>query len=215
MSVLDRYVEGCASAHQTLLGLVDSIEPTSVREPSLLPNWSRAHVLSHIARNAEGLRRFFVAAEDGLVGEQYPGGRVKRDADIDDGAKHDFSVIVSEVRTSIWELEGAWARASAEVWASKGRLLTGAEVTLEESVFRRWREVVVHTSDLGYAYTWANWPNDYVRFELDRQLMAWRASQPMGVKDFPEHVRRLPDAERLAWLLQRTSIEGVEPGPGI
>jgi maleylpyruvate isomerase len=215
MSVLDRYVEGCAAAHQTLLGLLDSIEPASVREPSLLPNWSRAHVLSHLARNAEGLKRFFVAAEDGCVGEQYPGGRIKRDADIDDGARRDFGDIVSEVRSSIWNLEGAWARASAEVWASKGRLLTGAEVTLEESVFRRWREVVVHTSDLGYDYTWAEWPTDYVRFELDRQLMAWRASQPMGVKDFPDHVRRLPDTERLAWLLQRTSVDGLGLGPGI
>lgn len=215
MSVLDRYVEGCATAHQSLLTLVDRIEPESVREPSLLPNWSRAHVLSHLARNAEGLRRFFDAAEDGLVGEQYPGGRIKRDSDIDDGARRDFSVIVSEVRASIWSLEGAWARTSAEVWASKGRLLTGAEVTLEESVFRRWREVVVHTSDLGYDYTWAEWPMDYVRFELERQLMAWRASQPMGIKDLPDQVRRLPDAERLAWLLQRTSIEGLAQGPGI
>ncbi|MFM8870165.1 MAG: hypothetical protein ACKOFD_01095, partial [Actinomycetota bacterium] len=78
-----------------------------------------------------------------------------------------------------------------------------------------WREVVVHTSDLGYEYAWKDWPKDYVRFELDRQLMAWRASQPMGVKDFPDQVRKLPDAERLAWLLQRTSIDGLGQGPGI
>ena len=215
MSTLDRHVEGCAAAHQTLLALVDDIDPDSIREMSLLPTWTRAHVLSHIARNAEGLRRFFDAAQDGRVGEQYPGGREKRDSDIEVGAQRGFTDIVSDVRASIWALEGAWAAATAEVWTSKGRLLTGAEVTLEESVFRRWREVVVHTSDLGYAYSWNDWPNDYVRFELDRQLMAWRASQPMGVKDFPDDVRELPDKQRLAWLLQRTTVEGLGLGPGI
>lgn len=121
----------------------------------------------------------------------------KRDSDIEVGAQRGFTDIVSDVRASIWALEGAWAAATAEVWTSKGRLLTGAEVTLEESVFRRWREVVVHTSDLGYEYSWNDWPNDYVRFELDRQLMAWRASQPMGVKDFPDDVRKLPTSNDL------------------
>jgi len=215
MSTLDRYVEGCAAAHQALLLLVDDIDSDSIREPSLLPGWTRAHVLSHIARNAEGLRRFFDAARDGRVGEQYPGGRAKRDSDIEEGAQHACIDIVSELRTSMWALEGAWAGATAEVWSSKGRLLNGAEVTLEESVFRRWREVVVHTTDLGYGQTWNDWPNDYVRFEMDRQLMAWRASQPMGVKDFPDAVRKLPDKERLAWLLQRTTVEGLGLGPGI
>ena len=37
-----------------LLGDIQDLSETSARAPSRLPGWSRGHVLTHLARNAEG-----------------------------------------------------------------------------------------------------------------------------------------------------------------
>ena len=52
----------------TAAGLTDS----QAREPSQLPGWTRGHVLTHIARNADGLRNLLIWARTGVVTPQYP-----------------------------------------------------------------------------------------------------------------------------------------------
>ncbi|MET0910545.1 MAG: maleylpyruvate isomerase N-terminal domain-containing protein, partial [Ilumatobacteraceae bacterium] len=42
--------------------------------PSLLPGWTRGHVLTHIARNADSFVRLLEAAGRGEVVTQYAGG---------------------------------------------------------------------------------------------------------------------------------------------
>ena len=44
------------------------------REPSLLPGWTRGHVLTHLARNADSQRHVLEAAVRGAPAERYPGG---------------------------------------------------------------------------------------------------------------------------------------------
>lgn len=53
------------------------------RGPSLLPGWSRGHVLAHWALNAEGQTRMLLAAMRGETEAQYPGGEAQREADIE------------------------------------------------------------------------------------------------------------------------------------
>ena len=43
-------------------GLTDA----QAREPSRLPGWSRGHVLTHLARNADGLRNLLIWARTGI-----------------------------------------------------------------------------------------------------------------------------------------------------
>ena len=45
-----------------------------VRAPSLCEGWSRAHVLAHVARNAEAIQRLAQWAVDGAPRPMYPGG---------------------------------------------------------------------------------------------------------------------------------------------
>jgi hypothetical protein len=42
------------------------------RERSLLPGWSRGHVLTHLARNADGLRNLLIWARTGVETPQCP-----------------------------------------------------------------------------------------------------------------------------------------------
>ncbi|HEX2301338.1 MAG TPA: maleylpyruvate isomerase N-terminal domain-containing protein, partial [Pseudonocardiaceae bacterium] len=53
--------------------------------PSRLPGWTRGHVVTHLARNAEGLTRLLTWARTGVETPMYPS-REARAADIEAGA---------------------------------------------------------------------------------------------------------------------------------
>ena len=55
--------------------------------PSLLPDWTVGHVLTHLARNADSMDRVLEAAERGDVVERYAGGGAGRDAEIEAGRR--------------------------------------------------------------------------------------------------------------------------------
>lgn len=212
---LDALVEGCAAAHQRLLALCDGTDESWMSRASLLPAWSRGHVLAHLARNADSLSRILDAAGRGEVADQYPGGSAERESGIAEGAARAPEAIVADLRRAIWELEGRWARADAATWSGRGRLASGAVVDVPETVFRRWRETVVHTFDLDVGIGWSEWPATWVRVELARQKMAWTATRPMGLGALPAAALALDDRRRLAWLLGRDSPAGLPPGPGL
>jgi len=46
-----------------LLAVVDELGDEDLRGPSTLPGWSRAHVIGHLARNAEALVRLATWAQ--------------------------------------------------------------------------------------------------------------------------------------------------------
>src|SRR5215218_6996900 len=80
-----------------LLATADGLR--DVRAPSLCEGWTRAHVLSHVARNADGLAALVRAAVDG-TGETMYASPEQRDADIDAGADRPVPELVADVRNS-------------------------------------------------------------------------------------------------------------------
>jgi hypothetical protein len=75
----------------------------------------------------------------------------------------------------------------------------------------RWRETVVHHSDLGLGYTPADWPGDWMRLELRRLTMLWTSRRPMGMTDLPAEAVALDDRTRLLWLLGRIDVPELAP----
>ena len=208
---LDDAVEGCAAAHQRLLADLDSLEDAEVGRPSLLPGWTVGHVLTHLARNADSHRLVLEAAARGEAAERYPGGREQRRGDIEAGAGRPAAALVEDVRRSIWQLEAAWPAVPAEGWEVVSTSLGRAE-PVADLPFLRWREVEVHHADLGRpSFGYDDWSPGYVRRELTRQEMAWAARRPMGLTALPPAALALPPAQRLAWLLGRRTVEGLEP----
>lgn len=213
--LLDRTVEGCAASHQALLAGADALlESGGVGAPSLLPGWSRAHVLAHLARNADSFVHAFETASRGEIASRYPGGAAQRERDIELGATGDPERIVADLRLAVYRLEGAWARADAATWSGATRNNHGAIERISDTVFLRWREVVVHHVDLGTDHSRANWPALWVRLELERQMMKWRATRPMGMGSLPPQVRELDDVDKVAWFLGRLSVDGAPGGDG-
>ena len=182
----------CRAAHARLLVTAEGLAAGQVRAPSRLPGWSVGHVLSHLARNAEGHARRLEAALAGQDLPRYPGGPSQRDADIAAGAGRSAAELSAHLAETTSRLEDVWARSAAAGWPH-AELRGDDSWPTTASPARRLREVEVHHSDLGLGYEPARWPDEYVEWEL-----------PMLLATVPP---RLPDpADRrdlLVWLMGR------------
>lgn len=196
--------------------LVDHLTPELdddlAGSPSLLPGWSIGHVLTHLARAADSHVRLIDAASRGEVANQYPGGREGRAEEIDAGARRSAEALLDDLRAAFAAWDAAWDRCTPQGWAGTGIALFG-DLPIAEVPFLRTREVEVHHADLGLpGYTPASWPADYVREDLRRQTMVYRSRIPLGgTVGLPAAALALPEHERLAWLLGRTTPPGLDP----
>lgn len=86
MGAPDRGIDLAKAAHRMLLDSAAGVSDGQARQPSLLPGWSLGHVLTHLARNADGHTGQFRAASRGEAAQQYPGGPAQRARDIEAGA---------------------------------------------------------------------------------------------------------------------------------
>src|ERR1022692_3902751 len=73
------------AATQRLLDTARVIAEPALRAPSLLPGWTRAHVLAHLARSADAMRNLLIGARAGQDRPAYVSGQA-RAADIEHGA---------------------------------------------------------------------------------------------------------------------------------
>jgi maleylpyruvate isomerase len=212
---LDNCVEGCARSHQRLLALLDEVLEGDDAEAwfsaaSMLEGWSRRHVIAHLARNAESHVHLFAEAEAGREGEQYPGGAAARSAGIESYLDLDAATLVARNRAAVYALESTWAHTSSVAWEGAGRNTLGVRMKTRDLPMLRWREVEVHTADLGAGVTFRDWNPLYVRYDLPRMTMMQTSRTPMGMSKLPDVALRLAESERLAWLLGRHVPEGLE-----
>src|ERR1700721_3490506 len=73
-------------ATQRLLDVARVITEPDLRAPSLLPGWTRAHVLAHVARNADAMRNLLAGARSGQTRPAYVSAET-READIETGPR--------------------------------------------------------------------------------------------------------------------------------
>ena len=210
MNDLDRDRAGATRAHAAVITDLCDLHGDQVSQPSLLPGWTVGHVVTHIARNADGHTHMLRAALRGKIGQMYPGGREQRNADIEAGATRSAEKLIADVVDSAARLEAAWASMQPGSWAGRGVTITG-ETPMSELPFIRWREVTVHHADLGLGYSWSDWDDEYVRLDLGRLSMLWASRKPMGLTDLPPEAMAVPPRHRLAWLLGRAEIDGLGP----
>lgn len=204
-----RDLSGALHAHERLRVDLLGLNNEMVQRPSRLPGWTVAHALTHLARNADSHVLMLQAAQRGEIAAQYPGGVEQRSADIEAGVDRSAAALVADVGESNARLEATWLAMTDEGWKGQGLSALGP-VAINDLPFRRWRETVVHHADLGLAYGWRDWPADYVRAELGRLGMQWASRRPMGLTTLPAIAIGLSDHERAAWLLGRTTVDGLD-----
>jgi maleylpyruvate isomerase len=173
-------------ATDRLLGTVATLADDQVREPSLLPGWTRGHVLSHIARNADGLGNLLRWAHTGTQMPMYASAQA-RDADIEAGAGRSAAELAADVRNSAAEFAERAASLPAAAWAVPVKVLRGGMFPARGVLERRLSEVEIHHVDLGTGYQPADWPEEFVTDALPRVAESFS-----GREDAPA-CRVLPD----------------------
>jgi maleylpyruvate isomerase len=168
-----------ADATDRLLATAARLTDSEAREPSLLPGWRRGHVLTHLARNADGLRNLLIWARTGVVTPQYPSQQARDDA-IEAGAGRPAAVLLADLRES-----AAAFRAEAEgmpesAWQVSVHGMRGPEHPAWHTLCRRLSEVEIHHVDLAAGYQAADWPGWFAAqcLELVAAAFGERADVP-------------------------------------
>lgn len=209
MPVPEDDVARVAEAHGRLLAALDSLSDEDVGRPSLLPDWTVGHVLTHVARNADSHIRRTGAALKGEVVDQYPGGEATRAAEIEAGADRTAEQLVDDVRRTATVLDEAWQRLAPEAWEGRSRDVSGRERSLFELPSRRWQEIEVHSVDLGLGVTHRDWPEDFVLVWLPR-IREWASAQApdtVAASHFED------PRDELAWLYGRLKRDDLPVPP--
>ncbi|MDX6326817.1 MAG: maleylpyruvate isomerase [Nocardioidaceae bacterium] len=162
---LDETVVATARYLDALTVLTDD----DVRAPSLLAGWTRGHVITHLARNADALCNVLHGARSGELRPMYAS-QEQRDADIEAGASRS----AAELRDDAVASAGRWVQAANELPASAldtpcCRILGGPTWPVSQVSQMRWTEVEVHHADLGIGYTADDWPADFVAGLMERR----------------------------------------------
>ena len=136
------------------------------REPSRLPGWTRGHVLTHLARNADGFCNLLAWARTGTETPMYPS-EAARDAAIAASAGRSAADLAADARDSAGRFAAAAARLPAGAWAAavarRGRAFPAREL-----LAMRRSEVEIHHVDLGAGYQPGDWPPGFASAGLAR-----------------------------------------------
>lgn len=170
---------GDGAAH--LRGLMTRMADAAFVAPSLLPGWSRAHVLSHIARNADAMINLLDWARTGVPSPAYPS-REQRDRDIDAGAARPPAAIRADVVESSDRLAVAVRGMPQSAWSARVGDSTRHDMPASDIPWLRAREMWVHSVDLDVGASLADAPTPML-MELMGDVVATIGAQcpPMAL----------------------------------
>lgn len=154
-----------STAH--LLRTVAGMAPEDVAGPSALPGWTRAHVLAHIARNADSLVNLLETARTGIEIPQYTSLEA-RERGIQDGVGRPLDVHLADLGRSAERFAAAAALLPDKAWTAVLRHRTGYTFPAHELPWKRLMELEYHHVDLDAGHTPAHWPEAFVVPEFAR-----------------------------------------------
>lgn len=191
-----------AEATEQLLEVVEELDDAAMRRPSLCPGWSRGHVVSHLARNADALVNLLTWARTGVEHPMYAS-RADRDADIEEGANRPWRLLEEDLIAACERFtvaaeklpESAW---QAEVVSSRGTAFQAWEIP-----WIRLQEVWIHLIDLDCGLEFGDLPAEDTEGLLDSVVREFD-----GRPDVPSLLltAELPDGHQRSW-----EINGSDP----
>lgn len=204
--VPDRHINAVRQATDVLYEVVEELDQAAVRGQSLLPGWTRGHVITHLARNADALVNLLTWARTGVEHQAYTS-RADRDADIEEGARRILQVIKADLDSACVRFENACREMPPHSWRSEVVAPKGATIPASQVPLFRLREVWIHLIDLDYGVGFADLPADFVEEFLDDAVEQFAGR----VDPFSIEVA-LPDGTQRIWTVSgpasRSSVSG-------
>jgi maleylpyruvate isomerase len=168
------------TATQRLLGDTILVTDEQWRAPSRLPDWTRGHVATHVARHADGVVRLAQWALTGKRLDMYPSPE-HRANDIEAGAGRSGLDLQIDMDTSAGRLSAAFDEIEgAEAWDAMVEMSRGLKVPARLLPLARLLEVVIHHVDLDIGYEITDIDTQTVEW-----LLEWCAFRLRDREDFP------------------------------
>jgi maleylpyruvate isomerase len=160
---------------QTSGAIESSAGDRQMQSASLLPTWSRAHVLTHLARNADGITRTLDSALQNKQLARYPDGPAGREADIQAGARRPSADLIADITASAVALDLVIAELTTA---------NGWDLPTEDGrpawwwLYARRREIEIHRIDLDWGYQPSSWPASFIETLLPEIASAGGLGNP-------------------------------------
>lgn len=213
------------AGEQAVAGAVAGLDDVAVGQPSALPDWTRGHVISHLARNADALNNLVTWARTGVPTPMYASPEA-RDADIEAGAGLGAKVLTADLARAASQftvgLDALTPEQRETVVVTRG----GLSRPVRDVAWMRVREVWLHLVDLDVGFGVAGLPEDVAVAVADDVLrtLAKRADSPPFVAEVLDTGTRYEvgaggplvaaDARTLVgWLTGRGPAPADQPAP--
>jgi maleylpyruvate isomerase len=148
--------EGTKCVSEALAGVDDLAVPIP------LPEWTRAHVVAHLAANAEAVGNLVRWAATGERSPMYASPD-QRATDIEAGSKRTAAELVAWFGSSAAALERAMDALTEHQWSARVVTAQGRDVPASETPWMRARELFVHAVDLDLGVTFDDLPDDFLK----------------------------------------------------
>ena len=176
------------TATQRLLGSTIVVTDAQWAGPSRLPGWSRGHLATHVARQADGIARLVEGATTGVPQPMYASPEA-REAEIEDGAGRTGLELQTDLDTSAERLTEAFERldgieapdpAVVAGWSAAVEMRGGLVVPARLMPLGRLFEVEIHHVDLDIGYE-----VEQIEPESAEWLIEWIAFRARARDEFP------------------------------
>jgi maleylpyruvate isomerase len=161
------------AATQRLLDAARILSEADLRAPSLLPGWTRAHVIAHVARNADAMRNLLAGVRSGDSRPAYASAQAREDG-IEQGAGQSAANLTTDLADSAMALRTVARQLPDEAWLAEVRMLDSAPFPAAGLLTRRLVEVELHHCDLGTGYGPADWPAAFTAMDLPEPMRSQR-----------------------------------------
>lgn len=206
-AVVGYRIEALQASTESLFRTLADIDDATARGPSLLPGWTRCHVLAHLARNADAMVNLVTWARTGDETPMYPS-RERRDADIEAGTSRTVADVLADVRESHERMLAAMDALTAEQWRATirwGAAQTEGAATAIPDLRRA--EIEIHHVDLDLGFALADLPEDFVE-----QMLTEVTADFSGRGDMPGMVL-VSDEGR--WVVEPGGRDVTGPPPAL
>jgi len=167
MAVADE-IEALHHSDQRAVRTVDSLTDVQWAGPSILPGWTRAHVVAHLALNGEGFAGALEGLADGRVVPIYLSDE-HRNADIEALARTPYGAIRERFFAATSHFRAIATSLRSRDWeGTVPRLPDGPTWPAVDLIGARQREVEIHHADLEAGYTHRDWPPAFCSQLLDQ-----------------------------------------------
>lgn len=164
--------------------ILDELPDDDFVLPSLLPDWSRSHVIAHVGYNARALHNLMEWASTGVEHPMY-GSAEARDLEIEQGSTLSPHELRTLYRQSAADLDAAWAAMTDTGWNSEVRGRSGL-IPASKTLWMRSREVWLHAVDLDAGANFSDLPAGFLSHLLADVLNTWRGRRDS--EDLPNFI---------------------------